>query len=882
MQWKRALSVGLMGSMLWSASIPFDGLLALAEGSTAGTATAATANAFKNLQVESQEPITSGAILTKYVWQSDKGAVRFQVIEVDLQNPYVKVDSILGKGNKVAIRDNISDLAKATNAVAATNGDFFVVSGDGAPLGPQVHSGEWVSSPAKLNEMYALGITKDNQPMIEHFTFDGTITAPNGMTFPLSGINKAMYWEDPDRLVSHVDKLQLYTSAWGKKERGTGSYTIPTELLIQNGVVQEISVQKAFDRVPPEGGYLLRGNRKAAQFLEANFKVGDPIQIDYRITPDKDWSMVIGGHSLLVDEGKPLASTKDLSALGGTRARTAVGYKQDGRYLDMISVEGKTEESVGVSLTDLAAFMAKIGIWRGLNLDGGGSTTAVARPLGETELTSLLRPENGTERLVANGLGVYSTAPKGELAGIKIVGPQLLFLNETASYRPLAYDNFYNPMNASNFPIDWKLAGTAGSILNGKFIPARTGTIIINASTGQWKAELGVEVVGKRQLSRLSIKPAPLILLPGESAKVSVEATTASGRVKTVPVASIQWTATDVDATIQQDGTVTLKSGEAGNRGFVIARYDQYSAVLPIIVGSTQKSTDFEGNTEAAFIGNTADVAGDFKIEPDNVELNNHVGTLTYDFTKGTGIKAAYISFKNGGLPVQGIPLQMQLAVKGDGGGHWLRAELTDGAGKIHRLTLADSVDWTDWNTLTLDLSQEKFTAPVTLNRIYLVNPELGQDERALTGAISLDHLRFKVNPAAARPIQSTVINMAIGKKAFTMNQTNQSFRLAPTIYGNSTFVPLRDLSEILGAKVLYEAAARRASFYKEDQWVDVWQGDKQVVAGGHSLILNAEPRNIGGVMMVPLRVISETLGMKVTWDGKTRSITLNKSNEPQ
>ena len=52
-----------------------------------------------------------------------------------------------------------------------------------------------------------------------------------------------------------------------------------------------------------------------------------------------------------------------------------------------------------------------IGVWQAVNLDGGGSTTLVTRPLGEKEVQGF-PTEQQWERMVVNAIGIYSTAPK--------------------------------------------------------------------------------------------------------------------------------------------------------------------------------------------------------------------------------------------------------------------------------------------------------------------------------------------------------------------------------------------------------------------------------------------------------------------------------------
>jgi exopolysaccharide biosynthesis protein len=54
--------------------------------------------------------------------------------------------------------------------------------------------------------------------------------------------------------------------------------------------------------------------------------------------------------------------------------RTAVAKLKDGKFL-MLTADGRTDESAGLDLYDLAKYMLELGAVDAMNLDGGGSTT---------------------------------------------------------------------------------------------------------------------------------------------------------------------------------------------------------------------------------------------------------------------------------------------------------------------------------------------------------------------------------------------------------------------------------------------------------------------------------------------------------------------------
>ena len=207
--------------------------------------------------------------------------------------------------------------------------------------------------------------------------------------------------------------------------------------------------------------------------------------------------MVIGGHALLVDNGQTVAYTKDLSALGGVRARTAAGISKDGKTVYIVAVEGRTTASKGITLGNLSLLMTKLGVWKAVNLDGGGSTTMVSRPLAETERVRVINPEsNGAERSVVEGLGLFSTAPAGLIKGIFINGSKTLLIGETAEYTFKAYDQYYNPVTDTSV-IELSEETGLGTVNGNKFTATQAGTANLIAVNGSSKATLPVTIIGK-------------------------------------------------------------------------------------------------------------------------------------------------------------------------------------------------------------------------------------------------------------------------------------------------------------------------------------------------------------------------------------------------
>ena len=79
----------------------------------------------------------------------------------------------------------------------------------------------------------------------------------------------------------------------------------------------------------------------------------------------------------LIESGKLSVDADDeVGRAMSSNPRTAIGIKSDGTYLLVVS-DGRTDESEGFSLLELAEFMQSLGAETAYNLDGGGSSTMV-------------------------------------------------------------------------------------------------------------------------------------------------------------------------------------------------------------------------------------------------------------------------------------------------------------------------------------------------------------------------------------------------------------------------------------------------------------------------------------------------------------------------
>ena len=132
---------------------------------------------------------------------------------------------------------------------------------------------------------------------------------------------------------------------------------------------------------------------------------------EYNTTYKDQVRDAIGGFgTTLVKNGK-VVITATSNYYTDRASRTAVGITATGKVVFMV-LDGRQEPfSCGGSMIEIAQIMQEAGCVHAINLDGGGSTTFVAKQPGEEELRVINSPSDGFARSVATTLMMVSTAP---------------------------------------------------------------------------------------------------------------------------------------------------------------------------------------------------------------------------------------------------------------------------------------------------------------------------------------------------------------------------------------------------------------------------------------------------------------------------------------
>lgn len=122
-------------------------------------------------------------------------------------------------------------------------------------------------------------------------------------------------------------------------------------------------------------------------------------------------------------------------------------------------------------------------------------------------------------------------------------------------------------------------------------------------------------------------------------------------------------------------------------------------------------------------------------------------------------------------------------------------------------------------------------------------------------------------------------VKMYINEKYVYTKSNKLELTVAPFVSDNRTLVPLRFISEVLGASVIWNNKAKTITI-KADSTIILTVGSSKALVDGKSLTLDVPPDTIQGTTFVPLRFVNEMLGGKISLNSKEGSITLTKKSK--
>ena len=594
--------------------------------------------------------------------------------------------------------------------VGGTNGDFFHMAHSktaGMTVGASISNGRLVESAGNLPCFY---ITADRVPHIGPISTQASLVVGE-KTLTIQTVNRPptqnglflftrdFQWDLPAGLRLRLAKAPLGAHGdW--KATVTGEFNAGK---LDTDDLSELVLVAAGDE---------------SKALLANMKPNMEVILRMKV-PEAGQPVVqaVGGNFILLKDGE--LPFKPGNVDKARHPRTTIGFNDD--EIMLMTVDGRQPGwSVGMRYEDLAVFMKECGMKEALNLDGGGSTTAIVRDVVEN------RPSDGGLRRNANGVIVVSEVEQGPLATLEIHPKRLLLApGLTGRLHFWPGDAFFNPVEV---PLDaWELIPATNdtpfscTLKDGAVTLADITTEGTAAFTVRHKehpeivARLEIEVV--HDFAKLIAIPASLTLCPEDKASVKVFGENAAGNQVEIPVDKIAWKLPDASGfRLGKPGEFIAEKSNARTQATL--SLGQASCQLPLTCTTAVSAYEFKPGMELPCA-----VSPDkepLKLESSVQEEDGHP-YLRMTFYLGEGPGTRSVNFRPQ-RKFETTPIRLRLKARVQGEGKMLfRVIFIDSLNSTHYLTFHNNLPKGDWQDVSVR-PPVGMRAPVVLSNIYVVS----------------------------------------------------------------------------------------------------------------------------------------------------------------
>ena len=114
-----------------------------------------------------------------------------------------------------------------------------------------------------------------------------------------------------------------------------------------------------------------------------------------------------------------------------------------------------------------------------------------------------------------------------------------------------------------------------------------------------------------------------------------------------------------------------------------------------------------------------------------------------------------------------------------------------------------------------------------------------------------------------------------VGDSTFYVDGVKKDFDSVPYVKNSRTYVPLRFITESLGASVEWNNTTQEVIVRSEEAVIILKIGSKTIIVDNKKYNLDVAPELVNDRTMLPIRAIAEHLNCKVDWENDTRSVII-------
>lgn len=725
------------------------------------------------------QTIAQGLTYEKSTRMYSSGWMDVYVLTMDAAEDDLTFD-VIETVDKYGGKATVEKLAKDNGVVAAVNGDFFGSGTLKSSMGQVAGNGDMIAAQNYYNgsENRYAGFFIDNYgtPFIDYVKSSMSFYSMNDTKTELGGKNKVTDFAKPvyfdRRAITSTATLDAY-------------FKNLTKIVIQDSKVTYISNPGEIVEVP-EKGYIIVMSNASRQTEIGKYSVGMTVGFSesekFVFREGKsitDVSVGLSGGGELLRNGQ-VVNNGLIIGENAYNPRTMLGVNQDKSKIYIVCIDGR-KNGKGATHAEAAAIMKEYGAYDAIHLDGGGSTTMAVQTKNSTGPKVVNVPSEGSQRAVANGVGVKVN---GEAGVPKRVEPYVGDSDENIMFKDFEskiYVNVYDGQLAE-LPVDLgKLTFSSsieGTWKDNIFTPSETGTGTITVNYGDISGTANIMVL--KGAAALRTGAESYALSEGEKTLLTAQVINKDGYAIDVKAEDIEWSVSDSSVGHIEDGYFIA---DGDGTCVVTGKGYDVSSKMTISVGKKFVALNsFEAPRDIVMYYYPADTGIEGSAETDTDVKYDGTSSIRIDYkflANQTTTQSVYASLEKNNIPFPEGVSDFNIWYKGDGSDNLLKAVINYGSGQSVDVVISDNLKSTEWQQANVSIPQG-VTSPMYLNKIYVSS--LNTTDENVNGSVYVDYLMAQAPAYSGGGANATNINdyMEVELGSLTGDYT------AVTAFGNT------------------------------------------------------------------------------------------------